>query len=172
MSDPADKARAEVAGFLDLVADHLRDENAGPSARAARVASRYHPTEAGVAPLIVRARECPVAFDACVSLFDHLIQNDQPIPDNLLLMARDAMGGRIKRPAKRGRDGMKNWGRDSAILTAIGIAREHDVALYAHGNDTHGTVCTIVADALAEHGVHLSRDAVESVWQKHHGGKK
>lgn len=172
MSDRTAQAREEVRAFVELVAHDLTDKEIGPEARARRRASKVEKTEAGLAPLIVEARTDPAAFDACGIVLDELIQNSQTIPDNLLLMARDVMQGNQKRPTRRGRDGMKLHARDSVVVTSIGIAREHGVALYAHGNNQNKTACAIVADALAEHGVMLSPDAVESIWNARTGGKK
>ncbi|WP_017925403.1 hypothetical protein [Thioalkalivibrio sp. HL-Eb18] len=172
MSDATSQARADLREFLGLVAADLSDTDIGPDARAQRMAAKVEKTEAGLAPLIVQARTDRAAYDACCALLDHFIQNDQPVPDNLLLMARDVMTGKQKRPTKRGRDSMKLYGRDSVVVTSVAIARQHVSALYAHGYNQRNTACAIVADALAEHGVMLSPDAIESVWKSRTGGKK
>lgn len=167
-----ENARQEIRDFITLVAGDLQDDQIGPKARAQRMASRYGETESEIAKLIVAARHNPVAFDACTELLDNLIQNDKPIPDNLALMARDVMRGNCQRPTKRGRDSMKLYGRDSVVVTSIAIGQQHGLALYAHGYNQKNTACAIVADALAEHGVMLSPDAIESVWKSRTGGKK
>jgi hypothetical protein len=168
----ADEARQELASFLKLVASDLDDSEIEPEARAMRMASRYEKTEDGLAPLIVRARSEPFAYDACCAVLDYLIQRDMPIPANLALMARDVMMGKQQRPTRRGRDAMKSFGRDGVIVTCVGLATMHGLPLYSHGESKAPTACEVTASVLKDHGVHLSPDAVEAVWEKMNGGKK
>ena len=87
---------------------------------------------------------------------------DQPLPHTLLSWALDVADGTRQPPnRRRGRDETQNCMRNRAIAIAIRMLQAG--GLPATSN-TGTSACHVMAEKL-----HLSYEAVRTVWQKHKG---
>ena len=102
------------------------------------------------------------AWEGVKRLLQNLRKHDQAVPVTLLLWALDVADGTRKPPNRRkGRDATQNCLRNRSIVMAIRMLQEG--GLPATSN-TGTSACHVVAEKL-----HLSYEAVRTVWQKNKG---
>jgi hypothetical protein len=100
----------------------------------------------------------------------NLLSDEQPLPLCLARYAADALRAGIKVPPKLRR--LKSRGRDVQIMIAVytvttdfgfNPTRNHAAR---DADDAAESACSIVAQALARNGIHMSEDAVEQIWKR------
>jgi len=102
------------------------------------------------------------AWDGVKRLLRYLREHDEPVPVRLLLWSLDVADGTRKPPNRpRGRDATQNSLRNRSIVMAIAMLRSG--GLPATSN-TGTSACHVVAKKL-----HLSYEAVRTVWQQNKG---
>ena len=116
------------------------------------------------ATALIEAAEAgdPVAIEAVHQAIIWFVRNDEPLPEQLRAYLIELLLLHPGRKKKRGRH-HDNYLRDSLINLAVKAAM--DCGLSRTRNDaTDGpSACSVVAEVLAENGVHMDESNVERI---------
>ncbi len=183
-----DIAVREVRAFLDMHSVGLHQDVPGwlvPRALASTIHTRVlaaaitkdeqrrkHHEEtatAKLARLVKDATRNLAAFYACGELFDMLVDDALPIPDELSRFAKSVISGDRRPPRKPGPKA--NLGRDSIICECVMIAAQHVQPTY-QDNATKVTAVEVVSWCLPDYGVRLESAGIAGIWKKYRFERK
>lgn len=163
-----DEARAAVAAFLQRPgrAEKMKSKSAGRGRALLHHLGRVEDGDPeALANLVADARTGDsVAREACEWVAHSYAKEGQELPAPLIEYRTDALMGELPR-ARPGTHPAANSVRDRIIRRAVRIAVAHELPAYSNGAGTATTAVEIVAGALEEIGVFLSREQVTEIWK-------
>lgn len=115
-----------------------------------------------LAELIKDASRNLAAFYACGELFELLMDEGLPIPDELGRFAKSVITGDRAPPRKPGRKA--SLGRDSIIFECVLIAAQYDLPLYSSASRPT-TAVEVVSWCLPDYGVNLDSAGIARIWK-------